>query len=187
MDELNQLSLSDLKNLAKEKGLKISGKNKKEIIEIIYESMNKKDENAVEYSNTNENTGSIISAINLEEPKDKNYDAGEIVINNKDDFIVEGVLEVLADGYGFIRGENYLSTNKDVYVSPTQIGRFRLSTGDKLNLLHIASIVVAEGVYFWCSIFLIASTDKPIFSANLACVIFFDNRKDLILLHSNFW
>ena len=133
MEELNQLSLSDLKNLAKEKGLKITGKNKKEIISIIYESMTEKVSEEVSYIKPAEiNTNSIISAISVEESKDKNYDAGEIVINNKDDFIVEGVLEVLADGYGFIRGENYLSTNKDVYVSPTQIGRFRLSTGDTL-------------------------------------------------------
>jgi transcription termination factor Rho len=59
--------------------------------------------------------------------------ASEIVANNKDDFIVEGVLEVLADGYGFLRGENYLSTPKDVFVSPVQIRRFRLSTGDMLK------------------------------------------------------
>ena len=39
---------------------------------------------------------------------------------------VEGILEVLPDGYGFLRGENYLSSPKDVYVSPVQIRRFRL-------------------------------------------------------------
>ena len=36
----------------------------------------------------------------------------------------------MPDGFGFLRGDNYLSTNKDVYVSPTQIRRFRLDTGD---------------------------------------------------------
>ena len=46
---------------------------------------------------------------------------------------VEGVLEVMPDGYGFIRGENYLPTNKDVYVSPVQIRRFKLDTGDKVK------------------------------------------------------
>lgn len=50
-----------------------------------------------------------------------------------DDNFVEGVLEVLADGYGFLRGENYLSTPKDIYVSPTQIKRFNLKTGDKVT------------------------------------------------------
>lgn len=46
---------------------------------------------------------------------------------------VEGVLEVLPDGYGFLRSENYLSGNKDVYVSPSQIRRFGLKTGDKIK------------------------------------------------------
>ncbi len=46
---------------------------------------------------------------------------------------VEGVLEVLPDGYGFLRSDNYLSGSKDVYVSPSQIRRFNLKTGDKLK------------------------------------------------------
>lgn len=46
---------------------------------------------------------------------------------------VEGVLEVLPDGYGFLRSDNYLSGPRDVYVSPSQIRRFGLKTGDKLR------------------------------------------------------
>jgi len=46
---------------------------------------------------------------------------------------VEGVLEVLPDGYGFLRSDNYLSGPKDVYVSPSQIRRFNLKTGDKIK------------------------------------------------------
>ena len=42
----------------------------------------------------------------------------------------EGILEVMPDGYGFIRCENYLPGDGDVYVSPTQIRRFNLKTGD---------------------------------------------------------
>ncbi|MDP2892094.1 MAG: transcription termination factor Rho [Bacillota bacterium] len=42
----------------------------------------------------------------------------------------EGVLEVLPDGYGFLRSDNYLPGNRDVYVSMTQIRRFNLKTGD---------------------------------------------------------
>ena len=43
---------------------------------------------------------------------------------------VIGILDVHADGFGFLRGENYLTTPNDVYVSPTQIRRFNLKTGD---------------------------------------------------------
>jgi len=42
----------------------------------------------------------------------------------------EGVLEVLPDGYGFLRSENYLPGTRDVYVSIAQIRRFNLKTGD---------------------------------------------------------
>ena len=50
----------------------------------------------------------------------------------ENDTDIEGVLEVMADGYGFLRGANYLSGPKDVYVSPNQIRRFGLKTGDKI-------------------------------------------------------
>ena len=42
----------------------------------------------------------------------------------------EGILEVLSDGYGFIRCENYMPGENDVYVSPSQIRKFNLKTGD---------------------------------------------------------
>ncbi len=43
---------------------------------------------------------------------------------------VSGVLEVMSDGYGFIRSNNYLPGEDDVYVSPSQIRKFGLKTGD---------------------------------------------------------
>lgn len=46
---------------------------------------------------------------------------------------VKGILEVLPDGYGFIRSDNYLPGENDVYVSPSQIRRFNLKTGDILR------------------------------------------------------
>jgi transcription termination factor Rho len=44
--------------------------------------------------------------------------------------MANGILEVMPDGYGFIRCENYLPGDNDVYVSPAQIRRFNLKTGD---------------------------------------------------------
>ena len=44
-----------------------------------------------------------------------------------------GILEVMPDGYGFIRCENYLPGDHDVYVAPSQIRRFGLKTGDILE------------------------------------------------------
>lgn len=68
---------------------------------------------------TEENLESI-----QEEKKEKEPEAKETVT---------GFLEVLADGYGFIRNENYLSSPNDVYVAQSQINRFRLKTGDFLT------------------------------------------------------
>jgi transcription termination factor Rho len=44
--------------------------------------------------------------------------------------VADGILEVMPDGYGFIRCENYMPGDQDVYVSPSQIRRFNLKTGD---------------------------------------------------------
>ncbi|CCY72108.1 transcription termination factor Rho [Clostridium sp. CAG:921] len=53
--------------------------------------------------------------------------------NPETDYITEGILEVMPDGYGFLRSDNYLPGDKDVYVSQVQIRRFKLSTGDMLK------------------------------------------------------
>lgn len=54
------------------------------------------------------------------------------LINDENAQLSEGVLEILPDGFGFLRGENYQSTENDVYISPAQIRRFNMKTGDKV-------------------------------------------------------
>ena len=109
--ELKDLSLSELKNKAKEKGIKNLSKLKKdEIISLL---------------STNENNHN-------NEKKSESLD-GTYKLTNEGDEFVEGILEVLPDGYGFLRGENYLPTPKDVYISPVQIKRFHLNTGDMVK------------------------------------------------------
>ena len=44
-----------------------------------------------------------------------------------------GILEVMPDGFGFIRCENYLPGENDVYVAPSQIRRFNMKTGDIIH------------------------------------------------------
>ena len=74
----------------------------------------------------------LIKVIEAQKP-DENKKQDGLTINEGDN-MVSGVLEVLPDnGFGFLRGENYLSTPKDVYVSPVQIRRFNLKTGDKIT------------------------------------------------------
>ena len=58
---------------------------------------------------------------------------GGYTLTSSNDSIAEGVLEILPDGYGFLRGQNYLSTPNDIYISPVQIRRFKLDNGDKIK------------------------------------------------------
>ena len=77
---------------------------------------------------------SMVSDVSEEELEQDIVDSqGRYNLTSENDKYVEGILELLPDGYGFLRGDNYLSTSKDVYVSPVQIKRFRLDTGDKVK------------------------------------------------------
>ena len=72
-----------------------------------------------------------------EEPAEAETAAGETVPAEaapEDDgkSEVEGILELSDDGFGFLRFDNFLTSSKDIYVSPTQIRRFGLRTGDKI-------------------------------------------------------
>ena len=60
----------------------------------------------------------ITSPSSSQEAKQKRVEEGLELDTN--DRIGEGVLEILPDGYGFLRGQNYLSTPDDIYISPTQ-------------------------------------------------------------------
>jgi transcription termination factor Rho len=64
-----------------------------------------------------------------EAPKDSGADSDE----KKNRYEVDGILEIADGGFGFLRFHNFLTSEKDVYVSPSQIRRFNLKTGDKIN------------------------------------------------------
>ena len=119
---LSNCTLVELRQIAKEKGVKNVTKLKKdELIELL--------ETESSSIPSSENTNSRFQ-IDDSAKNDSNLD---YKLTNEDDFIAEGVLEVLPDGYGFLRGENYLSSPKDVYISPVQIRRFKLDNGDKIK------------------------------------------------------
>ena len=115
-EKYESLPLTSLKEIAKARGLKgVSTMKKADIIELML----KKDEQD-----------------KAEEAKEevKNEKTGVIDIEELDSGITaQGILEVLPDGYGFIRSDNYLPGENDVYVSPSQIRRFNLKTGDILT------------------------------------------------------
>lgn len=119
-EELKSLTIADLHLLAKQKGIKgVSKLNKEELVDVIMQN------------STSTNTGARKSNNKTEV---SNFSSTEKEQNTMEESVpVEGVLEVLPDGFGFLRGKNYLSTPKDIYVSPVQIKRFRLDTGDKIK------------------------------------------------------
>ncbi len=107
-DELKKSTLADLRQIAE--NLKLDGyeRLKKEyLVEEIIKSL--------------EDNNEIIEKVDMQ------------IENPETDYIAEGILEVLPDGYGFLRSDNYQSGSKDIYVSQVQIRRFRLGTGDKLK------------------------------------------------------
>ncbi|WP_434642455.1 transcription termination factor Rho [Thermoanaerobacterium thermosaccharolyticum] len=55
------------------------------------------------------------------------------LIETQGDVVAEGVLDIMPDGYGFLRVENFIQGNKDIYISQSQIRRFGLKVGDKVK------------------------------------------------------
>lgn len=71
--------------------------------------------------------------INTEEVKVESENIKEEETKQEDRPEVEGILDVADGGFGFLRFNNFLTSEKDIYVSPTQIRRFRLKKGDKIK------------------------------------------------------
>ena len=81
----------------------------------------------VHHHNDRENGNSVNSANDENAGKEnKKSELSSLDSGN----MANGILEVMPDGYGFIRCENYLPGENDIYVSPSQIRRFNLKTGD---------------------------------------------------------
>ena len=119
-------SLVDLRLLAKDKGIKNVTKLKKQ--ELI-EELTKIESDKLE-------TSSNEAKVEETKTEDKEFVATTVdglKLNTSSDTVGEGILEILPDGFGFLRGKNYLSTPNDIYVSPTQIKRFKLDNGDKIR------------------------------------------------------
>jgi len=119
--ELSGKKIAELREIAKSLNIQSPYKYKKdELINLILE--NKKDDKE---ENNIENSIDI----DTEELPEK---VSEELENMETINLAEGILELHADGYGFLRSDNYLSGDEDIYISPSQIRRFRLKTGDKI-------------------------------------------------------
>lgn len=138
MLNLEEMNLLTLKKIAKECNIKnISKLKKEELIDILKQISLPEaylQEDSEDYSKSSKSNNEN-NETNDKETVEKQYDENgnriiDYKLTNEGDEIVEGILDILPDGYGFLRGENFLSSEKDVYVSMVQVRRFNLDTGD---------------------------------------------------------
>ena len=115
-EKYESLSLAALRDIAKARKLKgVSTMKKSELIELMLEQDEKDKAKEVKEEIKNEKAGVA--------------DIEQLYSG----MVAHGIIEVLPDGYGFIRSDNYLPGENDVYVSPSQIRRFGLKTGDIIS------------------------------------------------------
>jgi len=154
--EYEGMTLTSLKDIAKDLGVKnISKYKKNELIEEILKSSNnfiKKDgmilrENIAPkivektQDNTERNNDRIVEKVNRNsesreevnktEAAEKKENLKEMIDESN---VAKGILEILENNsFGFLRCKNYLTSSDDIYVSPSQIRRFNLRTGDEVE------------------------------------------------------
>ncbi len=110
--DLEGKTLAELREEAKKLGIKrVAGVKKEELIKNIKIAIHEK--NAAEVSDKVQ-----------EKQPEPNVPEGEES---------EGILEIMADGYGFLRTENFEQGDNDIYISQSQIRRFNLRTGDNVK------------------------------------------------------
>ena len=125
------LSLGTLKELAKARGMKgISTLKKSELIERMLQE-DEKDKKIEKEKKVEKEEILNTQPATKPEPRSDRPPMEQSELDSG--ICVKGILEVLPDGYGFIRSDNYLPGENDVYVSPSQIRRFNLKTGDILK------------------------------------------------------
>ncbi|CCX89264.1 transcription termination factor Rho [Clostridium sp. CAG:590] len=138
------MTLQELKSAAKELGIKgITGMKKSELVQLLnaVKGHQKAGKEAVKMATAEKVEKRSVVEKTQKQPtvtKAEKQSPEEKTAAKKDsvDFSLDsgkeanGILEVMADGFGFIRCENYLPGDHDIYVSPAQIKKFNLKTGD---------------------------------------------------------
>lgn len=122
-EKYESLPLATLKDLAKVRKMRgISTMKKSDLIDAML-AQDEKEKQEVAQAEAKEEVKESFKE-KKEETDVEQLDSGKVA---------NGILEVLPDGFGFIRCENYLPGENDIYVSPSQIRRFNLKTGDILT------------------------------------------------------
>lgn len=145
-NDLQKKTLAELREMAREMDVKsISTLKKSELIEKISEKQSQAERVAVKRVTAygfslQENQEPVKKPETPIEVKDEGYAHKERVVQREEKATVmensvpgEGILEVMPDGFGFLRTQNFLPGAGDIYVSPSQIRRFNLKTGDAVK------------------------------------------------------
>ncbi len=152
-EKLETLPLPELRAIAKAKGMKkISTLKKGELIDLLIQSeeeieaeenqkvqkqeVQKQEIKKQEIKPIENKIPQREPMVALELPRKDNTSGQPVKFTNEEiaqldsGIVANGILEVMPDGYGFIRCENYMPGENDVYVSPAQIRKLNLKTGD---------------------------------------------------------
>ncbi len=127
---LNALKLTELREIAKHAGVKSVMKYRKaELINHLLELHQEEQKKQTQFvQKPGKFNPKLESYSDLDKEKKEKAD-----FKDKDNDEVEGVLDLIEQGFGFLRFKNFLSSDADVYVSPSQIRKFNLKTGDKVH------------------------------------------------------
>ena len=131
-EKYESLALAVLRDLAKSRGIKGTSTMKKgDIVEAML-ALDETEKAAIAEKKAEHNTEEKKDGIVYTATKENNQPSAVREDGTELDSgqVANGILEVMGDGFGFIRCENYLPGENDVYVSPAMIRRFNLKTGD---------------------------------------------------------
>ncbi len=123
-EKYESIAVAELRELAKIREIKGASAMKK--AELV-EAMLLKDAEDAKEEEQKIDSNDVTTSQHHDEPKRKKKNAMEELDSGNS---AKGILEVMQDGYGFIRCENFLPGEDDVYVAPSQIKKFNLKTGD---------------------------------------------------------
>ena len=136
-DKLETLTILQLRELAKHEGLKkFTALNKQDLVSLLVKHYEAKVEEVLEEEKNIDAPKTLYKEEPIQHTVKKQQNDEKIPVEMREldsGIIAHGILEVMPDGFGFIRCENFLPGDNDVYVAPSQIKRFKLKTGDIIS------------------------------------------------------